>query len=333
MDKAISEKKSMLRVSVAPHIQEKITTSSIMYNTLIALLPALLAGIYFFGFPALKLALICMATAVACEAGMQSLMGRKLAVKNGTALLLGLLFALICTSELPWWVAVVGTAIAVILGREIYGGLGNNPFNAVLVGWAVIRVSFPDQMLTWVMPEPLFGLEPGGYIEYPPLEVMRTDGVEALIDLPWQDLIIGNVPGTIGTVSVVAIVIGGLYLLFVKRIITWHIPVSFLASALLFGLIFWLIDSEVYANPLKYHLLSGWMFLGAFFLATDKGTVPVTGPGMIIFGIGCGLITMIIRYWGGFIDGVAFAILLMNAATPLLDRVRPRVYGRVKEGA
>jgi electron transport complex protein RnfD len=331
MDKAISIKKPMLRVSVAPHIQQKITTSSIMYHTLIALLPALLAGIYFFGFPALKLALICMATAVACEAGMQSLMGRKLAVKNGSALLLGLLFALICTSELPWWVAVVGTAIAVILGREIYGGLGNNPFNAVLVGWAVVRVSFPDKMLTWIMPEPLFGLDPGGYIEYPPLEVIKADGVEALIDLPWMDLFIGNVPGTIGTVSVVAILIGGIYLL-ARRIITWHIPVSFIASAWLFGLIFWLIDPETYANPTIY-LLSGWVFIGAFFLATDKGTVPVTGPGMIIFGIGCGLITMIIRYWGGFIDGVAFAILLMNAATPLLDRVRPRVYGRVKEGA
>ncbi len=331
MDKAISIDKPMLRVSVAPHIQQKITTSSIMYNTLVALVPALLAGIYFFGFAALKLALICMATAVACEAGMQSLIGRKLAVKNGSGLLLGLLFALICTSELPWWTAVVGTAIAVILGREIYGGLGNNPFNPVLVGWAVARISFADHMTTWIMPEPLFGLEPGGYIEYPPLEVLRVDGIEALIDLPKLDLLIGNVPGTIGTVSVVAILIGGIYLL-ARRIITWHIPVSFLTSAWLFGLMFWLIDPETYANPTIY-LLSGWIFIGAFFLATDKGTVPVTGPGMIIFGIGCGLITMIIRYWGGYVDGVAFAILLMNAATPLLDRVRPRVYGRVKEVA
>ena len=331
MDKGIPEKKPMLRVSVAPHIQQKVTTSSIMYNTLIALIPALLAGIYFFGLPALKLALICMATAVACEAGMQSLMGRKLAVKNGSGLLLGLLFALICSPELPWWIAVLGTAVAVILGREIYGGLGNNPFNAVLVGWAVVRVSFPSKMLTWIMPEPLFGLAPGGYIEYPPLEVIRTDGIDALMDLPWRDLFIGNVPGTIGTVSVLAILIGGIYLL-VRRNITWHIPVSFLASAWLFGLIFWRIDPETYANPTIY-LLSGWIFIGAFFLATDKGTVPVTGPGMIIFGIGCGLITMIIRYWGGFTDGVAFAVLLMNAATPLLDRVRPRVYGRVKEVA
>lgn len=331
MDKAISLDNPMLRVSVAPHIQQKITTSYIMYNTLIALVPALLAGIYFFGFPALKLALICMVTAVACEAGMQSVMGRKLTIKNGSSLVLGLLFALICSPEIPWWTAVVGTAFAVILGRAIYGGLGNNPFNAVLVGWAVARISFTDQMTTWIMPEPLFGLEPGGYIEYPPLEVLRVDGVETLIDLPWLDLFIGNVPGTIGTVCVVAVLIGGIYLL-ARRIITWHIPVSFLVSASLFGLIFWLIDPEVYANPTIY-LLSGWMVLGAFFLATDKGTVPVTAPGMIIFGIGCGLITMIIRYWGGFVDGVAFAILLMNALTPLLDRVRPRVYGRVKEVA
>jgi electron transport complex protein RnfD len=331
MDKAISLDKPMLRVSVAPHIQQKITTSHLMYNTLIALVPALLAGIYFFGIASLKLALICMATAVACEAGMQSLMGRKLTIKSGSCLVLGLLFALISSPELPWWTAVVGTAIAVILGREIYGGLGNNPFNAVLVGWAVARISFTDQMTTWIMPEPLFGLEPGGYIEYPPLEVIRVDGVETIIDLPWLDMFIGNVPGTIGTVCVAAVLIGGIYLL-ARRIITWHIPVSFLVSAWLFGLIFWLIDPEVYANPTIY-LLSGWMVLGAFFLATDKGTVPVTAPGMIIFGIGCGLLTMIIRYWGGYVDGVAFAILIMNATTPLLDRVRPRVYGRVKEVA
>ena len=331
MDKAISLDKPMLRVSVAPHIQQKITTSHLMYNTLIALIPALLAGIYFFGIASLKLALICMATAVACEAGMQSLMGRKLTIQNGSCLVLGLLFALISTPELPWWTAVVGTAIAVILGREIYGGLGNNPFNAVLVGWAVARISFADQMTTWIMPEPLFGLEAGGYIEYPPMEVIRVDGVETIIDLPWLDMFIGNVPGTIGTVSVVAVLLGGIYLL-ARRVITWHIPVSFLASAWLFGLIFYLIDPEVYANPTIY-LLSGWMVLGAFFLATDNGTVPVTAPGMIIFGIGCGLLTMIIRYWGGYVDGVAFAILIMNATTPLLDRVRPRVYGRVKEVA
>jgi len=331
MDKPMVIEKPMLRVSVAPHVMQKTTTSGIMYNTLVALVPALLAGIYFFGFAALKLALICMATAVACEAGMQKLTGQKLTFSNGSALLLGLLFALVCTPELPWWTAIVGTGIAVILGREIFGGLGSNPFNPVLVGWAVARISFTEQMTTWIMPEPLFGLEPGGYIEYPPLDVIRDEGVDILLDLPWMDLFIGNVPGTIGTVSVLAILIGGIYLLS-RRIITWHIPVSFLASAWLFGLIFWLIDPETYANPTIY-ILSGWMLLGAFFLATDKGTVPVTGPGMIIFGMGCGLITMIIRYWGGFVDGVAFAILLMNAATPLLDRVRPRVYGRVKEVA
>ncbi len=331
MDKPIVTHEPRLRVSVAPHIKKKITTSSLMYNTLLALVPTLLAGIYFFGIAALKLALICMVTSVACEAGMQKLMGRKLTIMNGSGLLLGLLFALVCSPELPWWTAVVGTAMAVILGREIYGGLGNNPFNPVLVGWAVARVSFPAQMTLWRMPEPLFGLEPGGYLEYPPLEAIRLDGIEALIDLPWLDLFIGNVPGAIGTVCVVAILIGGIYLL-ARRIITWHIPVSFLASAWLFGLIFYLIDPEIYGNPTIY-LLSGWTFLGAFFLATDKGTVPVTEAGMIIFGIGCGLITMIIRYWGGFIDGVAFAILLMNAATPLLDRVRPRVYGRMKKVA
>ncbi|MBW1981376.1 MAG: RnfABCDGE type electron transport complex subunit D [Deltaproteobacteria bacterium] len=323
--------KPMLRVSVAPHIQHPRTTASIMYHTLLALIPVALAGVFYFGFAAVKLIVICVATAVVCEAGAERIMGRKITLTNGSSVLLGLLFALLCSPELPWWTAVVGTAVAVLLGRQIFGGLGNNPFNAVLVGWAIVRISWAAQMTTWAMPEPRFWLEAGGYIEYPPLEVMRIDGVDALLDLPWRDLFLGNVPGTIGTVCIVAALIGGVYLLW-RGIITWHIPVSFLASAWIFGLIFWLIDPEQYANP-TIHLLSGWLVFGAFFLATDKGTIPVTAPGMIVFGIGCGLVTMIIRFWGGYVDGVAFAILFMNAAVPLLDRLRPRVYGRVREVA
>jgi electron transport complex protein RnfD len=144
--------------------------------------------------------------------------------------------------------------------------------------------------------------------------------------VPWSDLFIGNVPAEIGTGCVLAVLLGGLYLLF-RRNITWHIPVAFLASAWVFAMILWQVDPNVYPHP-TYHVLSGWMMLGAFFLATEKGTAPLSGPGMLLYGVGCGVLTMIIRTWGTYVEGVPFAILLMNALTPLLDRVRPRAVGR-----
>jgi electron transport complex protein RnfD len=156
-----------------------------------------------------------------------------------------------------------------------------------------------------------------------------VEDFDLIADASWLDLFLGNVPGTIGTISVLAVLLGGAYLIF-RRIITWHIPLSFILSAWGFALIFWLIDAEVYAPP-TFHVLSGWIMLGAFFLAPEKGTAPVTVPGMILYGMGCGVVTMIIRIWGVHLEGVPFAILLMNALTPLLDRIRPRAVGRVGE--
>jgi electron transport complex protein RnfD len=179
------------------------------------------------------------------------------------------------------------------------------------------------------LPEPLFFLGPSEYLAYSPLYTLRDSGVEAVAYVPWLDFLLGNVPGTIGTISVLAVVLGGAYLIY-RRIITWHIPVSFILSAWIFALVFYQIDPEIYASP-TFHVVSGWMLLGAFFLAPQKGTAPVTASGMIAYGIGCGIITMIIRTWGIYVEGVAFAILLMNAFTPLFDRMRPKAYGRDTE--
>ena len=175
-------------------------------------------------------------------------------------------------------------------------------------------------------PEPRFFLDPSEYLGYSPLVTLREEGVEAVSYVPWSDFLLGNVPGCIGTVSVVAALLGGGYLLY-RKVITWHIPLAFVLSAWIFGFIFWKIDPEVYANP-TFHILSGWIMFGAFFLAPEMGTAPVTAPGMILYGTGCGIITMIIRTWGIYVEGVPFAILLMNAMTPLLDRIRPKAVGR-----
>jgi electron transport complex protein RnfD len=300
-----------------------------IYDTLVALIPAVFAGWYFFGWAAIQIIFICVITAVATETLWQKLTGRALTVKDGSAAVTGILFGLILSPMDPWWLAVLGTFVAIVVGKHLFGGLGNHPFSAVLVGWTFIQISYRELMQDFPFPAPKFLLEPGKYLAYPPLQTLWEEDVEGIIDVPWMDFFVGNVPGSIGTVSVLAILIGGAYLLY-RRIITWHIPVSFIFSVWIFAFIMWRIDPAVYANP-TFHVLSGWVMIGAFFLSTEKGTSPVTVFGMIAYGIGCGVLTMIIRIWGLYLEGVPFAILLMNAATPLLDRIRPRVVGRVEE--
>jgi electron transport complex protein RnfD len=298
-------------------------------HTAVALIPAVFAGWFFYGWPAVKVIFICMAAAVLSECLWQRAMGLPIRISDGSAAITGLLLGLLLTSTSPWWLAALGSFVAVIVGKQLFGGVGNHPFNETLVGWTFLRVSYHGWMEESPFPEPLFLLEPSEYLAYSPLYTLRDSGVEAVAYVPWMDFLLGNVPGSIGTTSVLAVLLGGAYLLY-RRIITWHIPVSFIFSAWIFAFIFYQVDPELYANP-TFHILSGWMLLGAFFLATQKGTAPVTAPGMIAYGIGCGMITMVIRTWGIYLEGVAFAILLMNAFTPLFDRMRPRAYGRGTE--
>ena len=318
-------------VSMPPHIHAGYSTCQIMRETILALIPPIFAGWFFFGLGALKIVAICAATAVATEAGWQKATGRRVTVEDGSALITGILLGLLLTPELPWWMAVLGAASAILLGKQFYGGLGQNPFSSVIVGWAIILISYGAAVTTYPMPEPRWLLEPGGYLEYSPLDSLKMDGVMMISEVPWIDLFYGNVPGAIGTTSVLAVLIGGAYLFF-RRIITWHIPIGFIAGVWIFAFIFWKIDPEVYANP-TFHILSGWTFFSAVYLAGERGSAPVTVPGMIAYGIGCGVLTMVIRIWGTYAEGAPFAILLMNTLTPLLDRIRPRVVGRVKEVA
>ena len=296
-----------------------------MVEGIVALLPILFAGWFFFGWPALKVVIICTVAAFATEFIWQRVIGGAAQAFDGSAILTGILLGCVLTAESPWWMPILGAVVAITVGKQVFGGVGNHPFNAALVGWTFLQVSYKDTMETFPLAEPQFLMESGEYLSDPPLVALKDD-FEAILEVPWQDLFWGNVAGTIGTVSMLAALIGGAYLLY-RRVITWHIPFSFIISAWIFAFIFWKIDPEIYAPP-TFHILSGWIMFGAFFLAPEKGTSPVTPKGMIFYGIGCGVLTIIIRTWGVYIEGVPFAILLMNATTPLLDRLRPKPLGR-----
>jgi len=321
-----------LYLSSSPHISEGQTTDQIMRAVIYALLPACAVAIYFFGMSALAVLLICTLGCVAVEAVCQRIMGRPLAIGDGSAALTGILLALNLPPTSPWWLALLGAVVAIAIGKQVYGGLGSNPFNPALVARVVLLISFPVQMTTWTAPAPLgSGLD--AVTTATPLgdwktAVMLTGKLPETMHGGLGSYFVGNMAGCLGEVSALALLLGAAYL-FWKRIITWHVPVTYLGTVVLLGGLFWIINPARYPDPL-FHLVTGGLMLGAFFMATDMVTSPVTTKGLLIFGCGCGVLTVLIRLFGGYPEGVSFAILLMNAATPLIDRyTRPRKFGLV----
>lgn len=320
-----------LLASSSPHIHGGQSIPKIMWSVVIALLPATVLGIVFFGAPAVMVICVTTLSAVAFEALFQWMRKMPITILDGSAVVTGLLLALNLPPSSPWWMCVVGSFIAIGIAKHIYGGLGYNPFNPALVARVALLISFPTQMTTWsptlYMPEPVDGVTtatPLGYIK----ELLRNP--EAVVPaFNWDEfwnLIAGNVSGSIGEVSVLALLAGGLFLLW-KKYIYWQVPVSYIATVFAFTGIVWIIDPSRSAGPV-FHVVSGGLMIGAFFMATDMVTSPVTKRGMLIFGAGCGILTCVIRLWGGYPEGVSFAILIMNATVPLLDRYfRPRVFG------
>lgn len=310
-------------VTFAPYILGGKSVSDIMHNKMTALVPAIVAGLYYFRGDAFWVMAFAVVTAIICEAGMQRFLGREVTTSDGSAALSGLLLALLLASTTPWWVVVIGTGFVIIIGKQIYGGLGNNPFNDVLVGWVVLRLSWPEQISDWVEPY-------GSEISDSPLYAFKSDGIEGFMDSDFEflDLFLGVQAGGIGSICIAALLAGGIYLL-IRRIISWHIPVGLLGAVFIFSWMLWLSDSEVYIHPL-FHLLTGSTVLGAFFIATDPATSPVTWWAKLAFGILCGSLIMVIRTWGDYPDGVVFAILLANASAPLLSKIKPRPYGKEK---
>lgn len=319
-----------LYLSSSPHIHSGETTEKVMRAVIYALLPACAAAVYFFGLRALSVLLICTLGCMAAERVCTLAMGKPATLSDGSAALTGILLGLNLPPSSPWWLALVGSAVAIGVGKQVYGGLGYNPFNPALVARVVLLISFPVQMTTWTAPS---GFAPSvdAVTSATPLgemktAVMLTGEIPAALEAPVWSYFSGEMAGSLGEVSALALLLGALYLLW-RRIITWHIPFSYLVTVVGLGGLFWLIDPARYPGPL-FHLFTGGLMLGAFYMATDMVTTPITRGGMLIFGIGCGLLTVLIRLFGGYPEGVSFAILLMNAVTPLIDRfTRPKKFG------
>ena len=320
-----------LILSSSPHIHGEESIPRIMYGVVVALIPAMFMGVYLFGFRALAVILISVVAGMATEAGTQRILGRKVTISDGSALVTGILLALNLPPTVPWWLVVVGSAIAIAIGKQIYGGLGYNPFNPALVARVILLISFPVQMTSWVKPSPLFSGVADAVTTATPLGAMKTHlmvkgTLQGFSMGEFWNPFIGNIGGCIGETSVIALLIGAGFLLY-RGYITWHIPVTFVGTVFILSGLFWLIDPDQYINPI-FHILTGGLMLGAFYMATDMVTSPITNRGMMVFGAGCGVITIIIRLFGGYPEGVSYSILLMNAATPLIDRyTRPTTFG------
>ncbi len=324
-----------LYLSSSPHIHSGETTTGVMRAVLYSLLPACGVAVYYFGPSALSVLLIATLGCLASEAVCQRLMGQPVTLGDGSAAITGVLLALNLPPSSPWWLTLLGAVIAIAIGKQVYGGLGSNPFNPALVARVVLLISFPVQMTTWSAPAPLgSGLDlvttatPLGEWKN---AVMLTGQLPAEMQGSMANYFLGNMPGCIGEVSALALLLGAAYL-FYRRILTWHIPTAFVGTVVVLSGLFWLINPAKYPDPV-FHLLTGGLILGAFYMATDMVTTPVSTRGMLLFGAGCGFLTVVIRLFGGYPEGVSFAILLMNAATPLIDRyARPRTFGMVRQG-
>ena len=326
-----------LLVSPSPHIHGGDSIEKNMYRVILALVPALIASVLFFGIDALFLTLETIACCVAFEAIISRFLMKQdgRSILDGSAIITGLLLGLNLPASLPWWIPIIGSLVAIGLGKMAFGGIGANIFNPALLGRVFLLVSFPQQMTTWPKANqllPALGGTPDAVSSATPLAVMKgiAEGkpefsVESLS--PIRDLFVGQVGGSLGEVSAIALILGGLYLL-IRKVITWEIPVSIILTVAVFSGIMYLVNPALYVNPL-YHILGGGLLLGAIFMATDYSTSPMTRSGQIIYGVAIGVITMLIRLFGSYPEGMSFAILVMNAFTPMINRFsQPHLFGK-----
>ena len=322
-------------VSTNPHAHSGASVQRIMLDVIIALVPALLLSFHYFGWPAVRLVAICVSGCVLTEALCRKLMGRDLGITDLSSVVTGILLALNLPPSLPPGMALVGCIFAIAIAKQLFGGIGYNPFNPALIARVALLISFPVAMTKWHAPlNPARWASLGwvdGVTTATPLMVAKAaismnEATPTCDNATMLNYLLGNMSGCIGEVSALALQLGGGYLLY-RRCISWHIPVAYIGTVAVFAAILRVAQPD--ANmPVPFHLLSGGLMLGAIFMATDMVTSPLTKRGMLIFGGGCGLLTMIIRRWGGYPEGVSFAILLMNSITPLINQAtRPRVFG------
>ena len=313
-----------LYVSPSPHIHGGDSLSKNMYGVLIALIPAFLVSLYCFGLGALIVTATSVLACVIFEYLIQRfLMKKEPTLCDGSAILTGVLLAFNVPSNLPIWIILIGALAAIGIGKMSFGGLGNNIFNPALVGRVFLLISFPAQMTTWPVPD----VFPMTYTDAETGATILSSLHEGGAPLPAMvDMLIGRIGGSLGEISAIALLLGFAFMLW-KKIITWHIPVSILATVFVFTGILYLVNPTVYVNPF-IHLLSGGLLLGSIFMATDYVTSPMSKNGMIVYGIGIGLLTAVIRIFGSYPEGMSFAILIMNAFTPLINSyIKPKHFG------
>jgi len=312
-------------VSGTPHVRSKESVQSIMRDVIIALTPATLVGIFFFGLNSLLLVLVSIASAVFFEWAYQKVMKKTVTITDLSAVVTGLLLAMNLPPSTPLWMATSGSAFAIIIAKQLFGGLGQNFINPALAGRAFLLISYPTAMTTWSAP---VGFGADAVSMATPLSYLK-DGV--LPDESLFQLFIGQVSGCIGEVSAVALIAGGIYLI-VRHVISWRIPVIYIGVVFILSM---LLGRDGLGNVAVYELLVGGLMLGAFFMATDYASSPITTTGQIIYAVGCGLMTVLIRTFGGYPEGVSFAILIMNLFVPLIERfTEPKIFGalpKVKE--
>ncbi len=322
-----------LTVSLSPHVHGGDSVKKNMYGVCVALIPALLCSFYFFGLGAIAVTAVSVASCVFFEwaIGKYMLKDPKPTVTDGSAIITGVLLALNLPSNIPLWMVVVGALFAIGVVKMTFGGLGCNIFNPALAGRAFLLISFPVQMTTWPAPGQGF-LTVDGETGATPLalisQILKGDAGK-INELPSSlDMLIGNTGGCLGEVSAIAIIIGLVYML-AKKIITWHIPVSILATVFVFSGLMHLVNPTTYVSP-EYELLTGGLLLGSVFMATDYVTSPMTKKGQLIYGVAIGFLTVVIRNWGAYPEGMSFAILIMNAFTPLINNYcKPKRFGEV----
>ncbi|MCC6347706.1 MAG: RnfABCDGE type electron transport complex subunit D [Nitrospirales bacterium] len=330
-----ASKEHQLIVSVSPHVKSEETTSRIMWSVTASLLPAAVMGAYFFGPRAVITLALCIITAALSEYAYQRALNRKVSVSDGSAILTGLLLGMNLPASVPFYIPIIGSFVAVVITKQLFGGLGYNVFNPALIGRAFLLISFPKLMTIWTKPEAAF-LKMDAVTTATPLGILKEEGVAKLMEVfgdkinLYTQLFVGHRAGSIGETSAIALLVGAAFLLY-RGYISWHIPVSFLGTS---AVIAWIFGGKgaLFAGDPIVHLISGGMLLGAFFMATDYVTCPSVKKGQLLFGAGCGFLTMLIRLKGGYPEGVMFAILIMNCFAPLIDRgFRTKVFGARKE--
>jgi electron transport complex protein RnfD len=319
-----------LIVSIGPHMHDEENTAKIMWTVSGALLPATLMSVYFFGMPAVMVILVSLISALISEAITQKMLKKPATLSDGSAFLTGLLLAMNLPANAPLYIPAVGSFVAIVITKHLFGGLGYNIFNPALIGRAFVLISFPKLMTTFV---PTSVMHMDAKTMATPLVILKEEGISKLLEIYhtkmalYQDLFIGNRAGSLGETSVIALLLGAGFLL-IKKYITWHVPIPFIATV---GVLSWLFGGKegLMTGDAIFHMMSGGLILGAFFMATDYVTGPSVRSAQVVFGVACGMLTVLIRLKGGYPEGVMFAILLMNCFAPLLDRgMRSRVFGK-----